>query len=200
MKKMYVFVIMVIAGFSAGAQQAQLPTIEITADSVPDWLLYDLPSDDKFWGIGRGRLSTENASCEQAKFNAQVETCKQISYYRQERTNPNNLSPVEQELEDALAIMASEQTSFELSEFITVERRTKTKDGTIWYLVSIQKDIANNFEKMVGEYIGEYVESYMDRGNHLKKSLEEIQKSVDDDVREAFKFLDGVLELNESGE
>jgi hypothetical protein len=59
--------------------------------------------------------------------------------------------------------MASEQVAFELSEFIKIERRAKTKDGTIWYLVSIQKVIANNIKIKINDYEKSYVESYRER-------------------------------------
>jgi hypothetical protein len=240
MKKMYVFVILVITGFSAGAQQAQLPVIEITADSRPGWL-HDLSShysEDKLLGIGVGELSTENASCEQAKFMAQAEICGQISHYiREVRTELSNPSSSEQGLVDKLNLyqnecykllssMALDQVAFELSEFITVEQRTKTKDGNIWYLVSIQKDTADNFVKKIVDYQIRFVESYAkDLDNYLanegmkrkdeafkkmgldltvpkllNKTVEEIHKSVEDASKDALDRMNEALKPFKSGE
>jgi hypothetical protein len=52
------------------------------------------------------------------------------------------------------------EAAFELSEFIKVEQRAKTEDGTIWYLVSIQKDIADNITTKIRDYEQYYIDSY----------------------------------------
>jgi hypothetical protein len=171
MKKACVLVIMLLPGFVVEAQQNQWPNIEISADSTPDWI-DDWSENDGIWGIGSGKLSSENASLELAKFNARVSICRSISYsFRYEITELDNPSPSEQNLTDRLnwyqnefytllSLMASEQAAFELSEFIKVERLTKTKDGTIWCLASIQKDIASNLEKTISDYANDFIKSY----------------------------------------
>jgi hypothetical protein len=190
MKRIYVLVIILITGFSVEAQQNQLPNIEITTDNAPHWL-NDLPPADKIWGIGVGKLSTENASCELAKFHAQADICRSISQtIKQVKNELDNPSASEQRLLEKLNLyqnefymllvwMASEEVAFELGEFIKVERRTKTKDGHIWYLASIQKNVANNFEKLILNYVDASVESY------LEPLKDDSEKKLD----EAFKML-----------
>ncbi|MDR2601677.1 MAG: hypothetical protein LBC53_04405 [Spirochaetaceae bacterium] len=174
MKKNYILVIMLIIGFSIEAQQNQLPNIEMTIDNIPDWVysFRSLPSEDKIWGMGAGKLSAENASCELAKFNAQASLCQAISSSMQRIENKmDNPSPSEKrllyelnfyqnEFYSLLELRAAEQVAFELNEFIKIERRTKTKDGSIWYLVSIQKNNANKFEQIISNYKEKFIESY----------------------------------------
>jgi hypothetical protein len=178
MKKAYVLVIMLLPGFILEAQQYQWPSIETSADRIPDWL-NDMPENDEIWGIGAGKLSSEKASCELAKFNAQASICRSLSYsFRYAETKLDNPSPSEQDLTEKLnwyqnefytlrSLMASEQAAFELSEFIKVERLTKTADGTIWCLASIQNDIASKFnlEKAIRDYTNDFIESYPEISN-----------------------------------
>jgi hypothetical protein len=158
------------------AQYDQLPNIEIIAGNIPEWH-NNLPPENMIWGIGVGNLSSDNASCELAKFNAQVNLCQQISFYivstyklpsSSEQNLVDELNFYQQEFYNLVCIMALEQVAFELSEFIKIERRAKAKNGTIWYLVSIQKIIANNIITKIGNYEKNYVESYVkDRKDSL---------------------------------
>jgi hypothetical protein len=162
---------MLIIGFSVEAQQNQLPNIEIIAGNRPEWVEFIPQSENMLWGIGAGKLSSDNASCELAKFDAQTDLCRKISFYAiASYTEWGNPSPAEQSLLDELnlyrdefnillCLMASAEVSFELSEFIKVEQRAKTEDGTIWYLVSIQKDIADNIATKISDYEHDYIDS-----------------------------------------
>jgi hypothetical protein len=171
MKNVYVLVTMLIIGFSVEAQQNRLPNIEVIDGNIPEWL-NDSPPENMLWGIGTGKLSNDNASCELAKFNAQANLCQQISgFWETSYTELDNPSLSEKNLLDELNLYksefynllcskASEEASFELSELIKVERRTKTKDGIIWYLVSIQKNITNNVAAKIEDYEKNYINSY----------------------------------------
>jgi hypothetical protein len=144
-----------------------LPKIEEINSNTPSWL-GDVAPEDMIWGIGEGYLSTLNASCEQAKFNAQVDICRRLAtiirVIEHTSTDPSNkqiidrLNLYENEFYVLLSILASEQLSFELSEFIIIERRTKTADGHIWYLLSLRKNDAERITNIVE--FGEFYENY----------------------------------------
>ena len=152
----------------------QQPKLEEIDSNRPDWLKdVRVQSEDVLWGIGVGDLSTVKASCELAKFSAQVDIIYQISYLDESRrfefqsTNEplkydliDQLNVYQERFYMFLELIAAGQVSFELSEFIKIERRTKTADGNIWYLLSLRKDDAKN----IGAQIDEYVKSYFENG------------------------------------
>jgi hypothetical protein len=163
--------VIALTSLTLAAYGQALPNIEIIDGDIPEWY-NNSPPENMLWGIGTGKLSSDNASCELAKFNAQGELCRQISFYvvsSWQLPSPSDqklgeeLNLCQQEFSNLVSLMASEQVSFELSEFIKIERRTKTKDGTIWYLASIQRTIANNIKTKIGDYEESYVKSYMER-------------------------------------
>jgi hypothetical protein len=141
-------------------QQNVIPKLEEIVGNVPDWL-GDYPPEDVLWGIGVGGLSTTNASCEQAKFNAQSDICRQLSMYLMHVENSHDdpsfghtiakLNLYQNEFYTLLSIEASNQTTFELSEFIKIDKRTKTADGSIWYRVYLTKYDAEKFGTMLSQ-------------------------------------------------
>jgi hypothetical protein len=157
-----VFLITVIMFFILiGCEQNKIPKIEEISNNIPDWI-EDNPPEDILWGVGEGNLSTVNASCEQAKFNAQADICRQISsIVRHVETSYDDPSMkniyeksdfYENELYMFLFFYCSDQVLFELSEFIKIERRTRTSDGKIWYLVSLRKNDAKNIQPQISQY------------------------------------------------
>jgi len=172
----------------------QQPKLEETKGDTPDWL-NNVPPEDVLWGIGIGNLSTVKASCELAKFNAQTDISRQIAYYVKNVSYStdqpfqddliNKLNTYQNEFYKSLMDNISEQVSFELSELVKIERRTKTANGDIWYLLSIKKEDAENISEKINEYLMTHFESY----------ITEIEKSISDIKREeAEKMLDDILE------
>jgi hypothetical protein len=169
-------------------QQSKLE--EIT-NNIPDWI-NDVPPEDVLWGIGIGNLSTVKASCELAKFNAQTDISRQISSYISdvshsiEQEQPNDYK---KEFYMFLLINASEQVSFELSELVKIERKTKTADGNVWYLLSIRKKDAENIFVIIDDYVKKYFKSY----------TAEVEKEISEKKKEtARKMLDDILEKLET--
>jgi len=174
-------------------QQSKLEEIN---SNTPDWI-NDVPPEDMLWGIGIGNLSTVKASCELAKFNAQTSISRQISYYVKDVSNSidqplqveifdliDQLNVYQNEFYMSLMANASEQVSFELSELVNIERRVKTADGNVWYLLSIRKKDAENIFVIIDDYIKKYFESY----------TAEIEKEISEKKKEtARKMLDDML-------
>jgi len=166
---------------------AQQQKLEETKGDMPVWL-NDIPPEDEIWGIGIGDLSTIKASCELAKFNAQVSISRQISHsvisHLTDQSSQNDLinkiNIYQNEYYLSLMDIFSEQVSFELSELVKIERRAKTANGYIWYLLSIKKEDAKNIRETINEYLKTHFES--------EKSISEMRK------KEAEKMLDDILE------
>jgi hypothetical protein len=156
-----VFMILVLD--SGYCQQTVIPKLEEIAGNMPDWVK-DSPPEDILWGIGIGGLSTTNASCEQAKFKAQAAIGSQVAMYVRGVGQVKNSRDVYQnEVYSLLCVEASNQAAFELSEFIRIDRRTKTADGRIWYRVYVKKTDAQKLETILLQYEQEYVNSYIER-------------------------------------
>ena len=170
-----------------GCEQNKMPKIEEISGNIPDWVSDTLP-EDILYGIGVGDLSTINASCEQAKFNAQADICRQVSMYIMfaEETFDSLKTLYQNEFYNLLSINASDQVSFELSEFIKIDKRTRDVDGKIWYRVSLLKKDAKIITNIISQYQKSYFESY------IKGVEEESQSRVEDALRrmdEAFNKL-----------
>jgi hypothetical protein len=60
-------------------------------------------------------------------------------------------------------IQSSERVSFELSEFITIEKRLKTVDGRIWYILSLKKDDVKKVEPAIQKYVEDYFRLYVEK-------------------------------------
>jgi hypothetical protein len=167
--KMNVFFIVFPAVFvlPVFSQQNQLPMIEEVQGNIPEWAI-NLPfEENKLWAIGTGNLSTIEASREQAKFNAHVNLCGQLSM--PVKFVANSFDNVQKNIIDRLdfyqnqyyfmvALVSINQACFELFGLTEIERIARTSDGTIWYLVSLNisrtKEIAG-----LSEYINEYFNS-----------------------------------------
>jgi hypothetical protein len=170
--------------------------LEEINSNTPDWL-NNIPPEDVLWGIGIGNLSTVKASCELAKFNAQTDISRQISSYIKDVSNSidqslqveiydliDQLNVYQNEFYMSLMANASEQVSFELSELVKIERKTKTSDGNVWYLLSIRKKDAENIFVIIDDYIKKYFESY----------TAEVEKEISEKKKEtARKMLDDML-------
>jgi calcineurin-like phosphoesterase family protein len=185
-------------------QQNKLPKLEEITGNMPSWIDTP-PPEDTLWGIGVGDLSTMSASCEQAKFNAQLNICEQLSVHtRFVENSPDNFSEIDiitrlnlyqNEFYSLLSTGASQQASFELSEFIKVDRRTKTADGKIWYLVSFPRKEAENIIDIISQYQENYFDSYIEMLEpasieelDLKKSdFKEFKLASDVDIQLDFK-------------
>jgi len=152
-----------------GYCMSQQPKLEEIDSNTPDWV-NDLPPEGVFWGIGTGKLSTVEASCELAKFNAQAAMIRSISYRAIDVLHSTD-QPLQYDLVDQLNVYknefyyylmltASEQVSFELSEFTKIERRARTADGTVWYLISLEIDDLKKIGA-IDNYIDEYFESHI---------------------------------------
>jgi len=169
-------------------QQSKLEEIN---GNTPDWL-NNIPPEDVLWGIGIGNLSTVKASCELAKFNAQTDISRQISSYIRDISHSidqEQLNDYQKEFYMFLLINATEQVSFELSELVKIERKTKTADENVWYLLSIRKREAENIFIIIDDYVKKYFESY----------TAEVEKEISEKKKEtARKMLDDILEKLET--
>jgi hypothetical protein len=167
----------------------QQPKLEEINNDTPTWL-NDIPPENMLWGIGMGNLSSVSTSCELAKFNAQTSICRQISYYVKHVENPLNeflqrdlidqLNIYQNQFYMFLADYATDQISFELSKLVKIEKRTKTSDGTIWYLISLKKDEAEKIGIYINEYIKNYCEEYIIDIEEilLNKRTERIEEAI----------------------
>ena len=141
-----------LIGYTAGAQQNKLPPIEETGGNpVHEWVLMVSEDAGVLMGMGRGKLSTLNASCELAKFEAQQDLFVQIVSTTWPGMEFNLLDIYGDDLlaesltnraELALSTFIY-QGAFELSEFMTIEKRARTPDGHIWYMVTLKKTDAH---------------------------------------------------------
>jgi hypothetical protein len=155
----------------ACCRQNNLPRLEEISENTPEWI-NDPPLQDAVWGIGVGDLSALNASCEQAKFNAQLDICRRLSEVVKivENTADNlseltiitRLNRYQNEFYNLLSLAASQQASFALSELIKVDRRTRTADGKIWYRVSFSIKEARNITDSISQYQEQYFNAYLE--------------------------------------
>jgi hypothetical protein len=142
--------------------QSKMPKIEEITGARPDWYK-DTAPQGVLWGLGSGDLSTVDASCEQALLIAQGNIVRKIisnvrniesSYDNTPLGNAKKKADIYHNyfymlLNDYLA----EQASFELSKYTTVERRGKTSDGKIWYVVSIKSSDVAKIEPAISKYL-----------------------------------------------
>jgi hypothetical protein len=154
-----------------GCRQNNLPRLEEISENTPEWINDPRPQDT-LWGTGVGDLSALNASCEQAKFNAQLDICRQLSVVgKMVENTADNLSELtiitrlnlyQNEFYNLLSLAASQQASFALSELIKVDRRTRTADGKIWYRVSFPIKEVENIQDSISQYQGQYFNAYLE--------------------------------------
>jgi hypothetical protein len=157
------------------SQQKSLPQIEAIRGNIQDWFndVYLTASEDVLIGVGVGELNTMESSMEQAKFNAHADICRQLSMHI--RNVKNSIDYVPQDIVDRLdfyqnryydmvSLEVSYQACFMLYGLTTVERRSRTSDGKIWYVVSFNKN-------KTGEIVGldEYIRNY------FNSSIEEFE-------------------------
>jgi hypothetical protein len=181
-RNMVVIVIWTVFVSPAFSQQNALPDIEevkeYTASGYPaviyQWYLN--ASEDVFVGIGIGNLSTLVASIEQAKFNAHADLCRELYFIV--RSARNTIPGVPKSVVDRLdfyqsayygmvSIFAADHAAFELYGLTTVEQRLRTKDGKIWYLVTLDKNKAEkqleSLEKAVKEAYESMIEDWQEK-------------------------------------
>jgi hypothetical protein len=166
MKKQLVISIVFILILSACSQQNKLPKIETLQERTPEWVS-TLPPENEFWGIGIGSMNNLEASLENAIFNAHRDICRQLLFFIEtvERSYQiemgGELPPdIKEPLDILLEELVSCHVSFELRGLTNVKRRSKTADGSVWVLVSINK---NNVSDILGRLIetkNEYTREY----------------------------------------
>jgi hypothetical protein len=160
--------------FPAFTQQNVLPDIEEVKEYtdtgypavIDRW--YRNATEHVLIGIGTGRQSTPEASMEQAKFNAHTDLCRQAAWFS--RTVENSIPDVPKSVVErldfyqnlyyaVLSIVASDLAAFELYGLTTIEQRLRTKDGMIWYVVTLDKNKAEKQLESLKETVKNYFES-----------------------------------------
>jgi hypothetical protein len=172
-KNITLIVFLVILVLPVFSQQNSLPRIETIRENIQNWLdevSNSLASDDILFGIGVGNLSTAEASIEQAKFNANADICRQLSTYVMYQLISFDDAPkdIVDRLEfyqnkyyEMVSLEANNQACFALYGLTTVERRARTADGNIWYVVSLDRNKAKEITGL-GEYVRDYFNSVVE--------------------------------------
>jgi hypothetical protein len=164
-------VIFVLPVFS---QQHSLPPIETVSENIQDRLdrILEESSPDVIIGIGIGGMNTDEASMEQAKFNAHAAICGEVFTYLQFVSDSfddvpkdvlDRLNFYQNKYYQMVSEEASGQACFMLYGLTTVEWRAKTGDGKIYYVVSLNKN-EEIFDPIV-EYTTNYFNSVVEDFN-----------------------------------
>jgi hypothetical protein len=172
------------------------PKIEKIGNNIPDWVSdiqrqtdFSYQTENMIWGIGTGNSrSTFKASCELAKFNALSDIYivlsniydpieKHIEAISRSSDDPSQkeiidiLNLYQTEFYRLLANHISQQASFALNEFVKVEKRAIDSDGTIWYLLSFNKDNITKLPAEIFEYTKKHYENWV---THIDNALLEL--------------------------
>jgi hypothetical protein len=170
-KKIVLIMLSVIFILPVSSQQKSLPLIEDISGDIMDWasnIIGLLISEDVIVSVGVGKLSTNKASMEQANFNAHVDLCRQLATYIMYEYNSIDVIPkdivdrlyfYQDRYYDMISMYANYQACFELYGLTTVERRARTSDGQIYYIVSFEKKSKEKLIVGLQEYVRNFFTS-----------------------------------------
>jgi hypothetical protein len=161
----------------AFSQQNALPDIEevveYTDSGIPSVIerFFQNAPEHVLVGVGTGKLSTLEASMEQAKFNAHADLCGQV--WSVIWTVKNSIPDVPKSVVDRLDFyqeayyamvsnFANNAAAFDLYGLTTIERRLRTKDGMIWYVVTLDKNKTENQLESLKEHVKNNFESIVE--------------------------------------
>jgi hypothetical protein len=163
--------------FPAFTQQNILPDIEEVGEYIDDGIptvinrWYQNAPDHVLVGIGTGRQSALAASMEEAKFSAHADLCRQIAWFgwTVENSIPDVPKNFVERLDfyqnlyyDAVSMVATDAAAFELYGLTTIEQRLRTKDGVIWYVVTLDKSKTEKQLESLKETVKDYFESMVE--------------------------------------